>query len=328
VAYADGGRERYTVPCRDGSECAPDDPLWPALARAAGLPAESDERGRAVATDLSNTVVALDASRGLVKLYRRPEAGPHPEAELLAALDGCPEAPALLGALEHEGATLVVVQALVDGVPVGWEGLIARLAEGDEAVGDPGELARVAARLHRRLGDRLGTGPGPASGAPPAPLPAELSALRPAVEERLSTVRGATLEVQRVHGDLHVGQFLRAAGGLVVVDWEGEPGRSLAERSRPRPAARDLASLRLSLAHAAVAAHRREPRFDWRAWAAAARREALEAYRDEGGRADADVLAALEVDKELSELDYAARWLPEWLYAPRAVLPFVLEEQP
>ena len=68
------------------------------------------------------------------------------------------------------------------------------------------------------------------------------------------------VQAQRIHGDLHVAQFLRSPIGLVVVDWEGEPGKSLAERGRPLPTARDLGSLRLSLAHAARAAHRRNDR--------------------------------------------------------------------
>src|SRR6185436_19144517 len=105
-------------------------------------------------------------------------------------------------------------QAYVPGEPVGWEPLIAGLAAGDPAAGLPTELAVATAAVHRVLAKSLGLDGG----------------------------------LQRVHGDLHVGQFLRAGDTLVVVDWEGRPGLSLAERRRPRPAAHDLATLRLSLA--------------------------------------------------------------------------------
>ena len=284
VAYADGGAERYALPLRDGRECDGDDPLWPALARAAGVAAAGG--GRFLADDLSNTVVALD-DRHVLKLYRRPEPGLHPEVELLGALAGSAHAPSLAGSLDHDGATLVSVQGHVAGAPVGWEPLIAGLASGDRAAGLPSGLARVTATLHATLAERL----------------------------------GATGGGQRIHGDLHVGQFLDAGGTLVVVDWEGRPGLSLAERRTPRPAAADLASLRLSLAHAARAAHRRSPGFDWRSWSRAAREEALDAY----GPADGDLLHALELEKELAELEYARRWLPEWLYVPTDVLPFVRE---
>ena len=104
--------------------------------------------------------------------------------------------------------------------------------------------------------------------------------------------------VQRIHGDLHVAQFLRAGDGLVVVDWEGEPGLPLAERARPRPALRDLGSLRLSLAHAARAAHRRNPGFDWRALVGGRARRGAGCLR--GARhVDRELLHALELEKEL-----------------------------
>jgi hypothetical protein len=52
----------------------------------------------------------------------------------------------------------------------------------------------------------------------------------------------------------------------------------------------------------------------------------MDAYEQEAGSVDRELLRALEVAKELRELDYASRWLPEWLYAPKAVLPTLLED--
>jgi len=287
VVFDDGGVDIYALALRDGRECAGVDPLWPALARAAGVEAGSADGF--LAEDLSNTVVALD-DRHVLKLYRRPEPGAHPEVELLGALDGSPNAPSLLGSLTAGESVLVSVQELVPGEPVGWEWLITRLARGDDVSGLGEELARVTASLHGLLAERLGVTDG----------------------------------LQRVHGDLHVGQFLRSDDGLVVVDWEGEPGLSLEERRRPQPALRDLASLRLSLAHAARAAQRREPGFEWRVWSTEARASALKAYASVAGPVDAKLLHTLEIEKERSELAYAERWLPEWLCVPRDVLPFIL----
>ena len=326
VRYADGGQERYALALRDGRECSGDDPLWPALARAAGIgPARA---GRFLADDLSNTVVVLDDAF-VLKLYRRPEPGGHPEVELLRALEGVANVPRLLGAIEREGSTLASVQAFLAGTPVGWEEMIARLARGDELPGESQELARVTAELHAALAVRLGETHGRAASTETPELDTGLGALRPLVAKRLAALaERQDVPLQRIHGDLHVGQFLRARDGLVVLDWEGEPGVSLAERRLPRPRLRDLASLRLSLAHAARAAHRRNDRFDWQSWSAAARDEALAAYAAVAGDIDVELLHELEVEKELSELSYAERWLPEWLYVPRDVLPFVLEVAP
>ena len=154
AVYGDGAFERYALPLREGHECDGVDPLWPALARAAGV--EAQRATGFLAEDLSNTVVVLDRP-AVLKLYRRPEAGAHPEIEALRALTSSPYAPELLGSLDHEGSTMLVVQELVAGEPVGWEGLIMRLATGDPAAGEPAELARVTAALHGSLADALGS---------------------------------------------------------------------------------------------------------------------------------------------------------------------------
>ena len=125
---------------RDGRECAGDDPLWPALARESGGGAHATGF---LAEDLSNTVVLLDEGR-VLKLYRRPEPGTHPEVEVLAALEGSPHAPTLEGRLERDGVTHVSVQASVPGEPVGWEPLIAR-SPPRSASGLPTQLAHVTA---------------------------------------------------------------------------------------------------------------------------------------------------------------------------------------
>jgi maltokinase len=167
-----------------------------------------------------------------------------------------------------------------------------------------------------------------------ASVPAEarpgLEAALPELEKAIAGLETATgAPLARVHGDLHVGQFLRSGRGLVVVDFEGEPGRSLAERRRPWTPLRDLASLLLSLDHAAAAAARRVRETGGDAgylsvWADAARAAALDAYErgiaGSGLAVDGRLLRACEAEKESAELLYAARTLPEWLYAPLEVL--------
>lgn len=336
VVFADGGTELYALPVRVcdavAVECGAEDPLWPALARLAtpgrNVPAVG---ARELAHDLSNTAVVV-GERAVLKLYRRPRPGAHPEAELLAALDGSPFTPRYLGSLEHDGITLLVAQELVHGEPVAWEKLVSRLASGDPCHGLAAEAARVAAAAHRRLADACGTLEGSADDVAAARSLAErrladAAALVDVAARLVRPVRGALsaldriegASLQRIHGDLHIGQLLRTAAGLVIVDWEGNPDLPLEERRRPESPLRDLASLLLSLDHGARAAHRREPGFDWRVWATEARLHALAAYEEATQPVDRALLRALEVDKELTELAYAARFVPEWLYAPEAV---------
>ena len=58
----------------------------------------------------------------------------------------------------------------------------------------------------------------------------------------------------RHHGDFHLGQVLIAKDDAFILDFEGEPGRSLAERRSKAPAARDVAGLIRSIDYSTTAA--------------------------------------------------------------------------
>lgn len=136
------------------------------------------------------------------------------------------------------------------------------------------------------------------------------------------------------HGDLHVGQVLRHAGGYVVTDFDGNPVLPAAERVLPIPAALDVAGMTQSLAHVAIVA-RRHNDLDATALAVAdhaAREVFLESY---AGRLaalgcaalyDPGPLRAFRLQQVLREIIYAARHLPRWMYVPNLALPALLEE--
>src|SRR5690606_4168583 len=136
--------------------------------------------------------------------------------------------------------------------------------------------------------------------------------------------------LQRIHGDYHLGQVLDVPDrGWVLVDFEGEPLRALAERNLPDLALRDVAGMLRSFDYAAGSVSQ-ERDLDREAWAAACRQAFLDGYAAEAGedpREHADLLDALELDKALYEVVYEARNRPTWIGIPVAAVERILDRR-
>jgi maltose alpha-D-glucosyltransferase/alpha-amylase len=142
----------------------------------------------------------------------------------------------------------------------------------------------------------------------------------------------------RHHGDYHLGQVLRsAAGGLFVIDFEGEPARPLAERRLKHSPLRDVAGMLRSFAYAAAFAARAQGTYDTAdavaaraaAWEAGARAAFLGAYFAGAAPAPylprsaaaADALLALfELEKLVYEVRYELLNRPDWADIPLGAL--------
>ena len=136
----------------------------------------------------------------------------------------------------------------------------------------------------------------------------------------------------RAHGDYHLGQVLETGGDFVIIDFEGEPLRSLPVRREKRSPFRDVAGMLRSFDYAAHAALESQATLSAQAaqWSAKAQRTFLEAWLATtngavfraAARADEDrLLEAFLLEKALYEVVYEINNRPTWLPIPlRGVL--------
>jgi maltose alpha-D-glucosyltransferase/alpha-amylase len=167
----------------------------------------------------------------------------------------------------------------------------------------------------------------------------ELLSCRGTLADRLGELLPASLDTVKIrhHGDFHLGQMLIVKDDVFIIDFEGEPRRSIEERRRKAPAARDVAGLIRSIDYSATAALERALQSapdensklaraldKWREHSVAA---FLAAYRRSLGDAklwpravdDADgLLDFFLLEKAFYEIEYELAHRPDWLRVPLA----------
>ena len=186
----------------------------------------------------------------------------------------------------------------------------------------PPQLAELVGRLHRRLREA----------AQAVPEIGEHSAALGGVFDRLLAL--SDVAVQRVHGDLHLGQSLRTVDGWRIIDFEGEPAKPLAERTALDSPWRDVAGMLRSFEYAANSvalpdeqdnqqAHRAQ---EW----AMRNREAFctgyAAEAEDDAEGSSALLRAYEVDKAIYEAVYEKHNRPSWLPIPMAAVRRLVRE--
>src|SRR3954453_12313236 len=233
--------------------------------------------GDIVSGEQSNTSL-IYGSEAILKLFRRLEPGLNPDVEIHDALRTRenPHIAPLLGHIEIDDpdpanppATAAMLQRFVPNASDGWRLATASVrdlyAEGDlhaDEVGgdfaaDSERLGAATASVHADMAKVLPTQPDDPEwfrtlGEQMSSRLDEAIGVVPQLEEHpeglrrlIAAVGGSTERVvrQRVHGDLHLGQVLRTATGWIILDFEGEPARSLESRRELDSPLRDVAGM-------------------------------------------------------------------------------------
>jgi maltokinase len=319
---------------------------------------------RDVGAEQSNTSIVFDEEL-ILKIFRRLEPGINPELEVLRFLTehGFEHIPQLGGWYAYSGgplaATLGILQQFIrDGLD-GWElALDEIVAEPEGFLGRLRRLGEVTGEMHSVLGSDQSD---PAF-CPETPSVEALGLLTATVDEeiervflelpddeRLAPIAGRGEEVRdqlrtltyagsagkiiRTHGDYHLGQTMWSDGDWIVLDFEGEPARSLTERRRKRSPLRDVAGMLRSFAYAASAASFLRGTEAPEGWEEQARAQFLEGYFETvdpsllppGQSATDRILAVFELEKAVYELRYEVDNRPDWVGIPVAGIQRLIE---
>jgi maltokinase len=321
---------------------------------------------RPMGAEQSNSSVVLDEALAL-KLYRRIEPGVNPELEVLRFLTPreFEHIAALRGSISYEGrpldSTLAILQDFVPSHGDGWVLARESLASGDAGwlPAHANRLGEVTALLH----NALGSDPTDPHFAPEEPSSESLALLSASIDEEIEQVFSSLPDIEavqpvagrgeevrdrlrllthighvgkaiRTHGDYHLGQALWTTDeDWLILDFEGEPARSVPERRRKRSPLRDVAGMLRSFVYAESAFEIRRGKKAPEGWADECREPFLEGYLatvepellPPGQEATQRLLTVFELEKAVYELRYELDNRPDWVSIPVAGILRMLE---
>jgi maltokinase len=319
---------------------------------------------RPIGAEQSNTSIVFDEEL-ILKAFRRLEAGINPELELLRFLTehGFKNVAALSGWYAYTGGamstTLGILQQFVSGGRDGWELALEEIVDAPQRFLDRlRRLGEVTGEMHTVLGSDASD----PNFCPETPSVESLGLLTATVDEqieqiflalpeteavepiagrgeevreqlRLLTHAGSTGKIIRTHGDFHLGQTL-SDDDWVILDFEGEPARSLPERRRKRSALRDVAGMLRSFAYVVSATEILRGATAPTGWEDDARESFLAGYFEtvdpdllpSGQEAIRRLLQVFELEKAVYELRYELDNRPDWVRIPVAGIQRLIDE--
>ncbi len=308
---------------------------------------------RVLAGEQSNTSVIYEtvtlggepSAPIICKLFRTLHHGENPDVSLLSALTGAGSTvvPRSIGHItgqwrdsgEPSGFAhghLGFAQEFLPGVEDAWRVALRAAETGEDFTDRARSLGETTADIHVSLAAAL-----PSHAASAADVNEVLRSMRVRFEQAVAAVphlesfrevieqvharaaASAWPNLQRIHGDYHLGQVLAVPGrGWVALDFEGEPLRPMEERSREDFAVRDVAGMLHSFEYIAGSVSLSAPEAAElaREWSTAAQRAFLAGYAARSGvdmNANPTFLDAFEIDKAIYQTRYEALNRPDWL---------------
>ena len=319
-----------------------------------------EKESLALTGEQSNTSMVF-GDVAILKVFRRLQPGVNPDIEVQAALSklGAKHIARLLGAVEADvngtPSSLAMLQEYMTTATDGWVLATASvrdlMAEADlhaaEAGGDfAGEAVRLGAAVaavHADLATAFGTRAATADelrtraegmrgrldrAVQIVPQLADVAEGLADTYRDLAALREPVV-MQRIHGDLHLGQALRTVYRWVLIDFEGEPMADIQARREFDSPLRDIAGMLRSFEyaghHTVTDGGGSTPQRMYRAneWSTRNRDAFCTGYAQAAGtdpRSSGTLLRAFEADKAVYEAVYEARNRPGWLPIPLASL--------
>lgn len=322
-------------------------------------------RAHPITTEQSNTSLVYGREY-ILKLFRKLSPGLNKDLRLHRALRevGCEHIAdplgSISGVLDGEPTTIGMLQRFLPDAVDGWvmattsvrdlmaDPTVAPEDLGGDFAGEACRLGAAVATVHADLRRALGTEPADAAALDravtvmlerldrvAADVP-ELARHVPGLRDAFEAVRElpTPIELQYVHGDLHLGQVLRTLHGWLLLDFEGEPAASVAERASLRSSLRDVAGMLRSFDYAAqqlLVGGPDDPQLAVQAmrWARRNRNAFCDGYAEVAGADPRDsvvLLRALELDKAVYEVSYEHANRPSWLSVPLSSIQRIMTE--
>ncbi|MFI5698030.1 aminoglycoside phosphotransferase [Kribbella sp. NPDC051586] len=329
-----------------------------------------DAQSLVLTVEQSNTSLVF-GDVALLKVFRRLEPGSNPGVEIESALTeyGSELVPEVLGSARGrwpragggtDSGELAMMTAFQKSATDGWSFATSSVRDlyaeadlhaeevGGDFAGESHRLGASTAQVHSELAKALGT-----DIWEPAKLVEHADAMRRRLEKAATAIPdlapyadGLTrafdalaaynqpVTVQRIHGDFHLGQVLRTIDGWKLIDFEGEPAKSLIERRALDTPVKDIAGMLRSFDYAArslLQDHEGDQQIAYRAaeWATRNQQAFCDGYAEVAGtdpREQTVLLNSFLADKVIYEVLYEARNRPTWLQIPLSAAAHLAEQ--